>query len=69
MNLYDDFNFGKQKNVFSDEAHFNPGDYINKQNFCISGIKTHTWSYRRQCFEIEDGTTIAINGDTFVVPM
>ena len=30
--LTDDANFGKKKITFSDEAHFDLGGYVNKQN-------------------------------------
>ena len=28
-----------KKIIFSDEAHFDPGGYVNKQNCCIWGTK------------------------------
>ena len=38
--LTEDANFGKKKKIiFSDEAHFDLGGYVNKQNFRIWGIE------------------------------
>ena len=31
--------FGKKKIIFSDEAHFDLGGYVNKQNCCIWGTE------------------------------
>ena len=33
--LTEDVDFGKKKIIFSDEAHFDLGGYVNKQNCCI----------------------------------
>ena len=33
--LTEDADFGKKKIIFSDEAHFDLGGYVNKQNCCI----------------------------------
>ena len=35
--LTKDADFGKKKIIFSDEAHFDLGGYVNKQNCCIWG--------------------------------
>ena len=37
--LTEDADFGKKKIIFSDEAHFNIGGYINKQNCHIWGTE------------------------------
>ena len=37
--LTDDADFGKKKIVFSDEAHFDLGGYVNKQTCRILGTK------------------------------
>ena len=37
--LTEDNDFGKKKIIFSDEAHFNLGGYVNKQNCCIWGTE------------------------------
>ena len=37
--LTEDADFGKKKIIFSDEAHFDFGGYVNKQNCHISGIE------------------------------
>ena len=35
----EDADFGKKKIIFSDEAHFDLGGYVNKQNCCIWGTE------------------------------
>ena len=42
-----DADFGKTKIIFSDEAHFDLGGYVNKQNCRIWGRETHTLKNRR----------------------
>ena len=37
--LTEDADFGKKKNIFSDEAHFELGGYVNKQNCRIVGTE------------------------------
>ena len=37
--LTEDADLGKKKIVFSDEAHFDVGGYVNKQNCCIWGTE------------------------------
>ena len=37
--LTEDANFGKKKIIFSDEAHFGLGGYVNKQNCPIWGTE------------------------------
>ena len=33
----------KKKMIFSDEAHFDLGGYVNKQNWCIWGTESHAF--------------------------
>ena len=40
--LTEDVDFGKKKIFLSDEAHFNLGWYVNKQDCCIWGTENHT---------------------------
>ena len=47
--LTEDVDFGKKKIIFSDEAHFDLGGYINKQNCRIwdaENPRTHTLKSR-----------------------
>ena len=37
--LTEDADFGKKKIIFSDEAHFDLGGYVNKQNWRIWGTE------------------------------
>ena len=40
----EDADFGKKKNIFSDEAYFDLGGYVNKQNCHIWGTENpHTY--------------------------
>ena len=39
--LIEDADFGKKKIIFSDEAHFDLGAYVNKQNCHIWGTRIH----------------------------
>ena len=47
--LTEDDDFGQKKIIFSDEAHFSLGGYVNKQNWRIWGTenRTHTLKSRR----------------------
>ena len=74
--LTEDADFGKKKIIFSDEAHFDLGGYVNKPN-CSSS--THTLKSRRTqneslfgpdiiepfVFEIEQGAAVTVNGDRY----
>ena len=45
---YRRFQFGKKKIIFSDEAHFDLGGYVNKQNCRIWGTENpHAYSENR----------------------
>ena len=76
--LTEDGDFGK-KVIFSDEAHFDLGGYVNKQTYCIWGTEnpTHPKRVTVWCelwsrgiigpfyFENEQGEAITVNGDCY----
>ena len=56
-----------KKNHFSDEAHFDLGEYVNKQNSGIWGTKNpHACHCLVRIFlENKQGVTITVNGDRY----
>ena len=74
--LTEDADFGKQKIILSEEAHFNLGGYVNKQT-CRVENPTHPkrvtvfcrfWSrgiIRLFFFENEQGELVTVNGDCY----
>ena len=72
--------FCQKKNIISDEAHFNLGGYVNKQNFRIWGTEnthdyiekpTHPKRVTVWCgfgpffFENEQAEAVTVNGDCY----
>ena len=70
--LTEDADFAKKKNIFLDEAHFDLGGYVNKQNW-----PTHTKRVTVRCgiwsrdimgtffFENEQEVAVIVNGDRY----
>ena len=77
--LIEDADFGKKKFNFSDEAHFDLGGYVNKQNYRIWGTENpmHSKGVTVWCgfwfrgiigpffFENEQGEDVTVNGDRY----
>ena len=71
--------FWQKKPIFSDEAHFDLGDYVNKQNFRIWGTENPYACIEIWCefssrgiidpffFENKQGATVTGNGDRYRV--
>ena len=59
----------KKKVIFSDEAHFDLGGYVNKQNFHIWGRENPHASKTSHCLvrilENEQGEALTVNGDRY----
>ena len=75
--LTEDADLGKKKIIFSDEAHFDLGGYVNKQNCRIWGTE-HPHAYIEKpmpprgiigsfFFENEQGEAVTVNGDHYQV--
>ena len=71
--LTEDADFGKKKIIFSDEALFDLGGYVNKQNCRIWGTERHTQNESLCVVRIlvqrhnwaEQEETVTVNGDRY----
>ena len=57
--------FWQKKIIFSDEAHFILGEYVNKQNCRIWDTKTPHAYIEAIFFENEQGEAVTSNGDRY----
>ena len=51
--LTEDADFAKKKIIFSDEAHFDVGGYVNKQNCRICGTENPLGTLKSRCTQNE----------------